>query len=251
MISNIHPRAWPVVLFCATALLMFNSAFSQIPDQFTNLQVLPKDISKNALVQQMRGFAIALGVRCQHCHIGEEGKPLNTFDFVSDVKPAKQTARLMLRMVEVINTEHLAKIANRAADAEPVTCVTCHHGQNRPRQLEEMLYEVIAAQGVQAGLAHYRELREKYYGGFVFDFRELVLIGLAQQLQSESKFEDAIAVLNLNTEFFPHSAATFYVLGETYLKKGNKALALENFKKTLEIEPNNQAAQRQLDELTR
>ena len=251
MIANIHPRTWPAAHFCVMALLMANYAFGQIPDQFTNLQVLPKDIDKGALVQQMRGFAIALGVRCQHCHIGEEGKPLDTFDFVSDAKPEKQTARLMLRMVAAINAEHLANIANRSADTKPVTCVTCHHGQNQPRQLEDVLHEAIATQGVEAGLAQYRELRKNYYGGFVFDFRERVLIELAQQLQSENKLEDAIAVLNLNAEFHPKSSATFHVLGEMYLKNNDGNLAMENFKKALDLDPDNQMVQRRLEELSR
>lgn len=41
----------------------------QPPDP-TNLQVLPKDIPKAQLVQTMRGFAMGLGVRCEHCHVG-------------------------------------------------------------------------------------------------------------------------------------------------------------------------------------
>jgi thioredoxin reductase len=44
----------------------------QIPDKFTNLKVLPKDISKQELQSTMRGFAFALGVRCEHCHVEEK-----------------------------------------------------------------------------------------------------------------------------------------------------------------------------------
>jgi len=40
------------------------SAFAQIPDAFTNLQHFPKDITRGALVAQMRTIATSLGVRC-------------------------------------------------------------------------------------------------------------------------------------------------------------------------------------------
>jgi hypothetical protein len=40
-------------------------AAGQIPDSFTNLQVLPPSIGRDSLVSIMRSFSLALGVRCQ------------------------------------------------------------------------------------------------------------------------------------------------------------------------------------------
>lgn len=40
----------------------------------------------------MRGFTRALGLRCSHCHVGEEGAPLATYDFAADEKPLKARA---------------------------------------------------------------------------------------------------------------------------------------------------------------
>ena len=57
------------------------------PASFTNLQVLPPTTTPADLMAIMKGAAQGLGVRCQHCHIGEEGQPLAQFDFVSDQKP--------------------------------------------------------------------------------------------------------------------------------------------------------------------
>jgi hypothetical protein len=50
-------------------LLAGTPAAAQFPDKFTNLKVLPKDISKRELESTMRGFAFALSVRCDHCHV--------------------------------------------------------------------------------------------------------------------------------------------------------------------------------------
>src|SRR6187431_2138432 len=78
----------------------------QPPDP-TNLQVLPKDIPKPQLIQMMRGFTMGLGVRCEHCHVGE-GNDLSKFDFASDARPEKVTARRMIGMAREINTKLLA-----------------------------------------------------------------------------------------------------------------------------------------------
>jgi hypothetical protein len=96
-----------------------------------NLKVLPKDISSEELIDTMKKFAGSLGVRCNYCHVGEEGKPLNTYDFASDEKPAKQNARLMMEMVRQINTTTLPKL-KMDDKAEPVTCYTCHRGKVQP-----------------------------------------------------------------------------------------------------------------------
>jgi hypothetical protein len=234
-------------LMCSTSPM-----FGQIPDQFTNLQVLPKDISKGALLDMMKGFTSGLGVRCQHCHIGEEGKPLTTFDFVSDVKTTKQTARAMLRMVQAINNEHLVKIEKKSANALQVNCITCHHGETRPpRALDEVLLEIASAQGVEAAIKKYHELREKHFGGFTYDFRDGTLNRLSQQFQAAGKNDEAIAVLKLNVQVNPNSALTYFFLGEIYLGKGEKTLAMENYKKTLSLEPANPFAKKRLEELAK
>jgi len=77
----------------------------------------------------MKFFAQSLGVRCTHCHVGEEGKPLSTFDFASDAKQTKLTARKMLAMVHRINSEDfgVTDFAN-----VKVTCFTCHRGSTKP-----------------------------------------------------------------------------------------------------------------------
>lgn len=130
-----------------------------VPPDPVNLKVLPKDISKDELVRTMRGFTAGLGVRCVFCHKGEEGQPLDTYDFMSDAKPQKETARKMLTMVMAINSDYLKGVmvehdetAGAGGQAAPegkpageqtaqaagapeqarVTCYTCHRGQAHP-----------------------------------------------------------------------------------------------------------------------
>jgi len=233
------------------AILFFNltPALSQIPDQFTNLQVLPKAIGKRELLDAMKNFTSSLGVRCQHCHIGEEGKPLTTFDFVSDAKTTKQTARVMLQMVQAINNEHLVKVANKST---PVNCNTCHHGENRPpRPLEDILFETTTGQGAPEAVKKYHELREKYFGGAVYDFRDGTLNRLATRLSAAKKSDDALIMLKLNTEVNSNSALAYFFMAEIYLEQGEKATAIAHYKKTLTLAPDNMFAKKKLEELAK
>ena len=128
-----HSRKAAAALFalcCVTFAAAFSAREDQIPQTFTNLQVLPKNISRGDLVATMKGFTSALGVRCEHCHVGE-GNDLSKFDFASDAKPAKKAARTMVHMVDHINTEHLKGIGD-AARQPKVTCFTCHRGARTP-----------------------------------------------------------------------------------------------------------------------
>ncbi|HVR69290.1 MAG TPA: hypothetical protein VMT87_00480, partial [Vicinamibacteria bacterium] len=89
------PSVAPVVL--AAAALLPTLAQAQIPDKFTNLQLLPKDATRAQVVETMRGFASALGVRCNHCHVGADPATLEGFDFAADTKQAKRVTRAMMR----------------------------------------------------------------------------------------------------------------------------------------------------------
>ena len=103
------------------------------PDNPENLQVLPADIGPFELSQVMRSFTKALGVRCQHCHVGTEEMSLSEFDFVSDANEHKNIAREMMRMVRTINNELLAGIEGpHEAEGIRVTCYTCHRGGVTP-----------------------------------------------------------------------------------------------------------------------
>ena len=94
-----------------------------------NLKVLPQTITREQLLSNMKFFSQSLGVRCTFCHVGEEGKPLSTFDFASDAKREKQTARKMLAMVHRINSEDFGVTDFSKVK---VTCFTCHRGAEHP-----------------------------------------------------------------------------------------------------------------------
>ena len=102
-----------------------------------NLQVLPKDTSIARIGALMKRIAQDLGVSCSHCHV--ENPQTQKLDYVSDENPAKQTARLMIAMVDDINNKYLAQLGGDRRYEVPVTCGSCHQGQSSPPAFEPRL----------------------------------------------------------------------------------------------------------------
>ena len=203
-----------------------------------NLEVLPKEISSQELSDTMKGFALGLGVRCETCHVGEAGQPLDTFDFDSDEKAMKRKARVMVQMLADVNSDYVPQL-NEIEDAKrvEVRCVTCHRGRPQPKLIEDELDEQLADAGLEAALARYAELRENFYGSHSYDFSEFTLPMYVQQLAAREQLAAAIAVLRLNVENFPQSYYTQFVLAELNSAADNKAAALDAYAKAIELNP--------------
>lgn len=175
------------------------------PERFENLQVLPDTIVPAELVNLMASFTRALGVRCTHCHVGEEGRPFSSYDFPSDEKLTKRKAREMLRMVMAMNDRYLPTLEERADPPVRVQCATCHGGRTTPRQLEDVLFLGYEAGGLDSALAVYRDLRERYYGRAAYDFGSVPLTTVAERVEASGALADAAALLELNVEMNPTS----------------------------------------------
>ncbi|QKJ32243.1 c-type cytochrome [Mucilaginibacter mali] len=100
--------------------------------KYTNLKVLPKNISPKELQGMMvDDFQDGLGVTCNFCHANAaDGHGL---DFASDAKPEKEIARAMMRMTIGLNKKYFkVKHPKLGTDALVVNCNTCHKGQAFP-----------------------------------------------------------------------------------------------------------------------
>jgi tetratricopeptide (TPR) repeat protein len=224
-------------------------AAAQIPDTFENLQILPKDISRQDLMNVMREFTGALGVRCNACHVpGPDPGSLQGFDFASDEPKNKDVARGMLKMTHEIN--HTLLPAAGKKDALQVRCVTCHRGVPEPEPLADLLLEEAQEKGVPAASAKYRELREMFYGSAAYDFRPATLDKVAETLAQERKDVDgAIAMARLGLEYDPESVRTLVTLGQLLAGKGEKKEALVHLEKAVALEPDDDWAKRALEQV--
>lgn len=136
MMIDVKPRGRGLAVLAMTALALLPAVVSAqgIPEEYTNLKILPEGIQRSELVGIMRGFAIGLGVRCSHCHMVSNGLDSPDDDFSSDKKPTKLKARVMLQMVQAINQDHIANLPDRTEPNVEVGCVTCHaEGRAQPR----------------------------------------------------------------------------------------------------------------------
>jgi len=125
-----------IVAITLGAAILFGSSFVQKHEEekFTNLKILPKNITEKELDGVMKSFSRSLGVRCNFCHVSEavEGQQHPRFDFASDAKPEKNIARNMWRMTQAINENYLAKMIGGDHPLETIACVTCHMGRTTP-----------------------------------------------------------------------------------------------------------------------
>jgi hypothetical protein len=125
--------ALAVMVGCVCLATSVPAEAQGLPRKFTNLRIFPADAPPDVVIAAMKNFTRALGVRCQFCHVGEEGMPLDKFDFPSDTKPQKQTARAMMHMTAEINGHVGKAIPDAAERGYQVTCFTCHRGSQHPQ----------------------------------------------------------------------------------------------------------------------
>lgn len=213
---------------------------------FENLKVLPAHISEDRLDAIMGAFTDALGVSCTHCHVRRDGQPP---DFPADDKPEKETARAMMRMVEMINGWHLADLPTVDGRSLPVNCMTCHRGLARPQALDHLLADYVPAHGVEASLAKYDSLRADYYGAAAYDFSDASLVRLARRLLAADRPADALAFLERNLELHPASTDTYVAMADVHLHEGDRAAAVASLERAVALDPEDRRLARRLDEV--
>jgi hypothetical protein len=213
----------------------------------TNLLVIPKETPREQVLATMQQFTQALGVQCNYCHVQEGRGGRN--DFASDEKQPKKAARGMMMLARDINGKLPMAVGKPDGAAVRVGCATCHRGVPIPKQLADIVAEASASGGASAGLAKYKELREKFYGGQSYDFSEASLVVIAQRANTAGKADDALAYLNGNLEYFPKSSRTYQAIGAVKNSQGDKAGAVAALQKAIELDPANAQAKTQLENL--
>src|SRR5262249_23225425 len=157
----------------------------------------------------------------------------------SDEKPTKKAARGMMLLARDINSKLPFAVGKADGTTTRVSCATCHHGVPIPQQLSDIVIDTAAKGGPSAGIAKYKELREKFYGGQSYDFSEGSYIGIAQRVNTAGKQDEALAFLNANLEYFPKSSRTYQMIGTVKSAKGDTAGAVAALQKAVELDPSN------------
>jgi len=99
------------------------------------------------------------------------------------------------------------------------------------------LLKNILAHGAEAALGEYRRWRKGRAAGEVVSERQMNRLGY--DLLSAKRVKDAVAVFKLNVEDYPQSFNTYDSLAEAYLADGDKDLAIKNYQRAAELNPDN------------
>lgn len=69
------------------------------------------------------------------------------------------------------------------------------------------------------------------------------------ELMSDSHFPEATELFKLNVKLNPESSSAYGSLGEAYMRSGQKQFAIDNYRKSLEKDPDNDDSKQKLKEL--
>lgn len=111
----------------------------------------------------------------------------------------------------------------------------------------EPILNAINQSGSGAGVNEYYRLKK--YHSTSYHFHPYRLYQLGRYLIKKDRYEEAIKILELNAVEYPEFWMTFDALGEVYLKIENKEEAIKNYRKSIELYPENENAAKMLEQL--
>jgi tetratricopeptide (TPR) repeat protein len=104
----------------------------------------------------------------------------------------------------------------------------------------DTLFHVVVKKDVTAAIDLYYELKRNHSNKYIFKQREIAT--LAFELVQKEKLKDAIEILKLGITIYPESAFAYQALGMGYYLDGQEEMAVLNFQRVLELEPDNNHA---------
>jgi amidohydrolase family protein len=116
------------------------------------------------------------------------------------------------------------------------------------KSIAELLRKTIDSQGIESAIKQYHALRSSQ--PTTYDFGEGELNDLGYELLHDQKVKQAVEILKLNAEMYPNSFNAHDSLGEVFLADGQKGPAIQNYQKSLELNPKNTNASEMLKKLS-
>jgi tetratricopeptide (TPR) repeat protein len=114
----------------------------------------------------------------------------------------------------------------------------------QPENTWDELFLLAKLKGVQVALQRYDEL--KLQAGAV---TEQTLNTMGYLLLYGGREMDGLRVFRKNVQEYPQSPNAYDSLGEAYMKTGQKDLSIQNYEKSLQLNPKNDNAIRRLKKL--
>lgn len=121
------------------------------------------------------------------------------------------------------------------------------HGIKAPKPripISQVIFDIIAEKGVDAGIARYRTLKKEHPDEY--DFSESELNALGYSFISNARYDIARSLFALNLEMYPDAWNTWDSMGEVLALLDEKDEAIRHYRKALELNPGSISAREAL-----
>ena len=167
--------------------------------------------------------------------------------FVSTFPLIKNELKNGKKVDEIVNSEIFKKYKNWERKRDWIEVIKRRLGGKSVPSICEVMTKVLVEKGLPAAIEKCHFLRRRFPGKYNFNERELNNLGYA--LLDRDMIGEAIAVFKLNVKIYPKSSNVYDSLGDAYIVNGEKEKAIQNFKKSLKLDPSNKHTRNKLEKL--
>ncbi|MGH1433781.1 MAG: serine hydrolase [Lewinella sp.] len=171
---------------------------------------------------------LRIGNTQEHTQTISHGGNINGFNTQITQIPASQSLILLFNNTGLAPLYDMTTAINGILHDKPYI--------SPKRSMAYSLLDKVQKDGIASGLAYYNEIKKS--DEYHLNENEMNLSGY--QLIQSGKVEDAAAVFKLNVEAFPNSFNVYDSYGEALMMLGDTALAIENYKRSVQLNPNNE-----------
>ena len=128
--------------------------------------------------------------------------------------------------------------ADYRANHDPALKAALTHVPGKP--LKGLLKEAVLAGDFRLAARRYAEWRADPANAYAC--AEIEVNSLGYELLASTRLDQAIAVFRLNADACPRSANAYDSLGEAYMARGDRELAIQSYERALELDPKSRTA---------
>ena len=158
-------------------------------------------------------------------------------------------ADLLTASVKIRDVVHAFLAGDELPAATRIELPPLSFAQFYERSFATDVLQRLERDGFEETAAWVEEVNREHAGSRIYDLDEGVLNGLGYDLLAADQLERAIEVFRLNVLAHPNAFNPWDSLGEAYMMAGDRERAIENYEKSLELNPANDNARRMLERL--
>mgnify|MGYP003116659142 CR=1 FL=1 len=134
--------------------------------------------------------------------------------------------------------------------AESIENITKGNAFSIPQKSVYLTIRQKCYDNVHEGIQLYKDLKKNFSDTYNFT-NESELKRVGYKLIERDQIEDAIKIFELLVAEFPNSPNSYDSMGEAYYLNGNNDLAIRNYKKSLQLNPNNSNAIEMIEKINK